>query len=307
MTRYAPYGIVIRADADLSDNIYGGITSQSIDTGAEVNSEVTAGAPNPQFGEIAQSQAGGNFVTHDISAMLQKIGLTGLCMSGGTTPGFAIYTLAKDACGSIASGSVHRRLKIPNALVVPQSLSVRQGQRASLTCQVMSFYDGTNNPIQVETSIAAPSGMTDLIGFHLGPVIVGSFAIGQVTSVDINFGNQIVPEYDDGEIWPTSLHIERQQPVITINTHDVVEFGTNIPLTGLLGTHANTSIVLRKRSIGTGAFVSGANHIKLTAGGVCLVRETQASGNSPHSMTIQITTLDDGTNAMIEPVYNHTL
>ena len=303
MSRFIPYGVVINSTT------IGGITDQSIDTGAEVNSEVTAGGTSPQFGELAAIATGGQFQGHDVAAMLTAIGSRGLCLEGDDAPGFALWTLTKNDCGTLASGSVHRKLIIPNGLVVPRTLTIQQGQRASLTCEVFGIFDGTNDPIIVSTSLAAPTGLTDVIGFHLGETKVGNVAITNIQQISLDFGIEVQPEYDDGESFPKSLHIGKVQPVMSITTHDVSKFGSSgVPLQGLAGTHANTYTIARKRAIGTSSFVAAAEHAKLTMAGVVTVKQAaNASSNGVHGMTIMVTSLDDGTNDMVDIDLAHDL
>ena len=136
----------------------------------------------------------------------------------------------------------------------------------------------------------------------MGAVSLAGVAIERNASVGIEFGNQISPENDDGEVFAKSLNIDQFQPVVTVATHDVSKFGNGagqIPLRGQLAVHGNTSIVLRKRLIGTGSFETGANHLRFTVAGVVTCKETTASGNAPFSMTTMLTSLDDGTNDML--------
>ena len=305
MSRSVGYGV------DIDGTVVGGITEQSIDTGAEVNSEVTAGGTAPQFGELATVATGGQFTGHDVAALLGELGSRGLCITGGADVGFGLWTLLKNDCGTIASGSVHRKMIIPNGLIVPRTLTVSQGQRASLSCEVFGIYDGTNDPIIVTASVAAPTGLTDLIGYHLGPTTVGGVELTKITQISMDFGIDVQQEYDDGESFPRSLHIGKVQPTMTITTHDVEKFGTGagkIPLRGLFGTHANTHTVLRKRDIGTAAFVTGANQAKFSMGGMVTARQVaSASGNSPHSMEVMITSLDDQTNEMVVMAFDHEI
>ena len=106
MSRFTPYGVQVVPDGG-SSVIIGGVTSQDIDTGTEVNAEVTAGAESPQYGELNQTQPGGNFTTHDIASLWQAIGTRGACLTGGADPGFGLYKLKREPCGSLSSGSVH--------------------------------------------------------------------------------------------------------------------------------------------------------------------------------------------------------
>lgn len=307
MSRFVTYGV------NIDGTLFGGVTEQSMTTGAEVNSEVTAGGTSPQFGELATVATGATFTAHSIAALLIKLGAKGFCMDAGdadpVVPGFGLWKIKKEDCGTIATGSVHDLLIIPNGLVVPRTLTVQQGQRASLTCEVFGTFDGTNDPIIEDNGKTAPTGITDLIGFHLGPTTVAGVALEKITQITIDFGIEVTPEYDDGDSFPKSLHVGKIQPTMTITTHDVAKFGAaGIPLTGAIGTHANTHTVLRKRAIGTSAFVTAAEHAKFSMAGVVTAKQVAGgSTNAPHSMEVMVTSLDDATNDMIDMDFAHSL
>ena len=299
--RYTPWAVEIVPDGG-SSQIIGGVTAQNVDTGAQVNAEVNAGLASPQYGEIGTLQSAGSFTAHDITKVLTAIGTRGACLDGGASPGFAIWTLKKNDCGDLATGSVHRKVIIPNGRIVPTTLNAQQGSRASITCSVMSLYDGTNDPIIILENQAAPTGIVDNVGFHMGAIQLAGVTLERNSNFSIDFGNTITPEYDDGEVFAQSLHIDQVQPTLSVTTHDVSKFGdgaSQIPLRGKAATHANTSIFLRKRVLGTGSFDAGDVHIEFNAAGVVTVGNTSATGNSPHAMDVSLTSLDDTTNDML--------
>jgi hypothetical protein len=307
MTLYSPYGVEVKPDGG-STVLIGGVTDQSIDTGVQVNAEVTAGAGTPQYGEISLTQVGGRFSCHDIVTLLSAIGFRGACLTGGAGVGFGLYSLKKEACGTLSSGSVHRKMVIPNGRIVPVSLSVQQGRRASLVCQVFGLYDGTNLPLIVTANVAAPTGLADAFGFHLGVMQIAGVTLTNVTGLEINFGNTVNPVVEDGEIYAKQIDVPEHKPTITISTNNPDKFGgANITLTGKRATHANSSMVLRRRLNGTGAFSTSADHINLTMDGVAHYREFSASGNNPWTASVMITGLDDGTNDPIVADYAHSL
>lgn len=305
MALYTPYGVQIQASGGSLTTI-GGVTEQSIDTGVSVNAEVTAGAITPQFGEIATVQAGGRFTSHNVGGVLAAIGNKGACLAGSTAPGFAIWTLQRDSCGSLASGSVHRKLVIPNGRIFPVSLSVGQNQRASLVTEVIALYDGTNKPILSTGSQAAPTGLADDYGFHIGAVSVAGITVTNVTGIEINYGNTVQAIFEDGEVWPKQLNHTEHKPTITIRTNAINLFGSGagvVPIEGLRATHADSSLVLRRKVAGTGSFSGEADHIQMTFDGVAHFQQITSSGNALYGTTIMITCLDDGDNEPIVADY----
>ena len=316
MTRNTTYAIELRAGDPLpvSSTWIGGITSQSVSTGVQVNTEVTAGDPNPRYGEVGSVIPAASFTTLDLKTLLTAIGTTGECLIGLTDLGFKMWALKRKACGAIdTSGTpgVHSSFCIPNGLIVPVTLSASHGSRASLSAQVFSYWDGTNDPLIPAHSLAAPSATfpDDVNGYHLGTVAVAGYTLTKKTSVTINYGISITPQSEDGDIYSRSLLRASVKPTVSITCYDVGAFKTSgaLKLQGDHATHANTSIVLRKKVLGEGSYASGANHIEYTIDGVARITEIGGSGHGPHAVQVEIDGLSDGTNAMLVQDLAYTL
>lgn len=313
MTRNTSYAIELRAGDPLpiTSTWIGGISQQAIRPGVQVNTEVTAGSENASYGEVGNVQPDASFTTMDIKTALTVIGTKGVCLIGATGLGFKMWALKRKPCGAIDSGSVHTSWTIPNGLIIPQTLSVQHGSRASLSAQVFSLWDGANDSLIIADTLAAPvpaSPITDVNGFHLGPVSIGGVTFTDKTSISIGFGISVQPQSADGDVNAKSLFIASVQPVVQITCYDVEKFkASGIPLVGKHALHSDTSFVLRKKVLGSGAFASGANHAEFTIDGVATVQEISASGHAPHAMQVTINGLDDGTNDMIVMDLAHTL
>lgn len=310
MDIYNAWGAIIQPKGAVSATKIGGITSQSIALGTEHTAVPTAGQTRAQHSEITSISPRGNITTHDVSSLLTLIGTEGACLEGGAVAGFELYQLALEACGDIKAGSVHRKMVIPNGRIIPRSLSVSHRSNAELTAEVIATYDGTNLPVIPAATVAAPTGLTDANRFTLGAVTVGGVTLEGNTSLDVSFGVDIQTDGGDSDLYDTHLQVLQVKPEITITTRDVSKFAVSgaIGLTGLHGTHANSSIVLRKRVNGTGDFSSAADSIEITFDGLISIDQaTSASNNQRSEMTIKITCLDDGTNAPLIFSFIHDL
>lgn len=311
MTRNTSYAIELRAGdpVPVSSTWIGGLSQQNINPGVQVNTEVTAGSENASYGEVGNIQPSASFTSMDIKSLLGVTGTKGVCLIGATSLGFRMWALKRKACGAVDSTSVHTNWTIPNGLLVPQTLSVQHGGRASLSAQVFSLWDGTNDSLIVLDSQADPAAsFQDLNGFHLGPVDIAGNTFVEKTSISVGFGISVQPQVADGDVNAKSLFIAEVKPVIQINCYDVEKFkASGLPLEGKHATHGDTSFVLRKKVLGSGAFATGANHIEFTTDGVATVQEIAASGHAPHSMQVTVNSLDDGTNDMLVMDLAHTL
>ncbi|QEF98150.1 hypothetical protein Mal15_21980 [Stieleria maiorica] len=314
MTRNTSYAIELRAGDPLpaSSTWIGGISNQSIRPGVQVNTEVTAGSENASYGEIGNIQPDATFTTMDIKTLLTAIGTKGECLIGVNDLGFKMWAIKRKPCGTIdTSGTpgVHTSWTIPNGLIIPQTLSVSHGSRASLSAQVFSLWDESNDSLIIAEDLAAPSPASpilDVNGYHLGPVNVAGISMTEKTSISMGFGMVVQPQSADGDVNAKSLFVAERKPFVQITCYDVSKFA-DIELVGKHATHANTAIVLRKKLLGSGAFMSGAEHAEFTADGVLSVQEIGADGHAPHAMQVTLSALDDGNNDMIVMDLSHTL
>ncbi|EMI47382.1 hypothetical protein [Rhodopirellula sp. SWK7] len=286
---YSAHSAVINGTA------IGAIISQSIDPGIQVQSDVAAGFVKPQYGEIVSANGIASLSSYDIAGLLAIVGVEGVCIG---EDGFVLNFASWDACGAIAS-SGHIARSIAKGFVFPDTLTLQHGSRGNLSVRVAAFREGSNDPIT--TGVATlPTGATDELGYHLGPVTIAGLTFTRNTTVTINFGIEVEPEIDSGDTYPLSLRIKKIQPVIDVTTKDLTQFGdAAIPIGGVRATHANSSVVARKRVIGTGTYATGGSHLEMTFDGVAQIGTTEGSGNDAATMAARITTLDDKTNAMI--------
>ncbi|MCM2373913.1 hypothetical protein [Aporhodopirellula aestuarii] len=273
----------------------GAIISQSIDPGIEVQSDVAAGFVKPQYGEIVSANGIGSLSTYDIAGLLAIVGAEGVCLDEN---GFVLNFASWTACGAVAT-SGHIARSIAKGFVFPDSITLQHGSRGNMSARVAAYREGANDPITTGAA-TLPTGLTDELGYHLGPITVAGITFTRNTTVSINFGIEVEPEIDDGDTYPLSLRVKKVQPIIDITTKDLSQFGSSgIPIGGIRATHSNTSLVARKRVIGTGTYATGTSHLEMTFDGVAQVGVTEGSGNDSATMGVRITTLDDKTNAMI--------
>lgn len=295
---YAGYGVSIKADGDVSATLIGGVENQSMAINSQVVAEETAGTEYARQGHITEVKPRGSFSCYSVGAVLAKLGLRGAYLAGGNAAGFTLYQLKRDEIGVIAAGSVHRALFIPNGLAMIRSISASHRQSATVNVDVMSLWDGTNNPLIIAETQAAPTGLDDTHRFSLGSISIGGIAFEGNLSVDIDFGNNADSDGGDSDLYDRNIEVSQILPTITIRGKEVANFSASLGLAGILGTHANTSIQLRRRTRGTGAFSGSADSIKITAEAIVTVEDAfTASGNKRGEMSIKLTCLDDSSNA----------
>jgi hypothetical protein len=300
MTIYKGYGVRFTPSGGTA-KLIGGITAQSLMLGSQVQAQETAGAKYAQSGNIVSMKPRGMFTSHSVGALAVALGLNGACLAGGSSPGLEMWELSYERCGSItASGTPHRKLIVPNGIVIPRSIECSHQQDATMSAEVIAAYDGTNDPVIISGGQSAPTGLTDAFRFTLGPISVAGIDITNVMNMSIDFGNNAKTDGGDSELFDSHIEVTQILPTITIRTKDVTKFAASgaIPLRGSRATHADTSIVLRRRVNGTGTFSTSDDNIEITADGIVNWEDVwNAQANGRGEATIKITCMDDGTNA----------
>lgn len=301
MSHYTNHSIVVQDDADASATVIGSLTSVSAPIDQEVLKEETAGQVYPEQISVVSQKPRATFNSFDLPKVIDAFGLLGRKVVEGTgKPGFAI-TQAKYDNGALVSGSNHRRLKFPLSHSRINRLSVSHRQDAQVECETVAIYDGSNDPVVIEGSQALPSLPSSPGRWTIGAVQVGGQAITCKIQLDIDFGFSVDAFGCDDEHWDSHFHVNQAAPQISITSLDPENFSdSKVILEGLVGTHANTKIVLKKRTASQASYVADATaeHIEITLAGVILVTDAHnASGNQKAQSTYQVEAAWDGSNA----------
>lgn len=301
MTHYKNHTIEVQDAADGSATIIGSILDASAPIEQDVQSDSVAGTFYPQQVQVVNQKPAFRFNTLDIPKVIAAFGVTGKTIVSDTGKvGVAMYQ-AKYANSALVAGSNHRRLIFDESYAMVSRISVSHRQDARAECSAMAIWDGTNNPIVIGTAVALPTLPASAGRWTIGKVTIGGVLITCNIQVDIDFGITTDLFGCDSDIWDTHLNLDDIKPKISITSLDVENFGAaTVPLIGLAGTHANTTIYLRKRTTsGLASFVGDATaeHIKITAAGILLCNEAMsASGNKQGQAQLEMTCTYDGTN-----------
>lgn len=284
--------------AAANTTILGGITRQAVNTGTEVRGEAVAGAPWVRFRSIVAQKPGGEFTSRAIAACLAACTVLGKDLST-LAAGLSLY-FARHARGArIASGSVHSKYTFRDGLWLPRSLAIDHRGDAQLTCAIVATYDGTNAPLIVSHTEALPAAPTEEV-FTLGPFRVGGVVMGQMTNLQIDFGLSESLLGADSDLYDTFASIEGVEPAVTMKGTNLVWLdAAAVPLTGKVGTHANTTWYLRKRAAGaTYVADATAEHIQFTGAGLAYVTGAASGGQKGPAECTVVMPLDyDGTNS----------
>jgi hypothetical protein len=302
MGHYKNHSITIQDTADSSAVVIGSLTQVSTPIDHEVIKDETGGKAYPDQISIVSQKPRVAFTSFDLPKIITAFGLNGRLLTAASPKlGFALHQAFYNDGGVIASGSNHRRLTLPKSFSRVNRISVSHRQNATAECEAVAIYDGTNDPIVIEGTVAVPTLPASAGRWTLSDMEVDDISIGCKTQLDIDFGFNVDAYGCDDEIWDSHLDVTQIHPMITITSLDPTNFAdAKVLLEGLVGAHADSKLILRKRTSKQASYVADATeeHISITFSGVILATDAHnASGNSKASSTFRIEVDYDGTNA----------
>jgi hypothetical protein len=281
----------------------GGINRTSASLNLDVRQEPTSGDVYSRFQSIYSIKPMASFATRNLVTALDNVGLSGEQITSGNT--LLLYGQQQLEGGSRTTGANHRIYTINEGLIVPRRLTCEHQGDAELMYEVLTTYDGTNNPITVADSQNLGTHPGDTERFTIGEVVLtdvdaNAFTFDHIRKVEIDFGIQAETIGSDSDIYDTFARIVEIQPSVTITGINLHWFGSS--LLTILGEnirHSGTNIVFQKRAAGA-TFVAGATqeHVGFTCAGLAHMDQIlEAQGNGLHEVVLKIPLRYDGTNA----------
>lgn len=277
----------------------GSVVRQGLRIGNQVVQVPTSGEAFARFIALYGQKFSVMWEVLDLKTCLDACGVLGTYVTSTIKTGVTLYAQKISEGGTRTAGATHDSWNIKEGYAYPSAITCEHQGDARLSYDLLPTWDGTNNPIVIAKDVALPSPITDALRYTIGPITLGGIVFDQVRRVSIGFGIAAQTEGADSDIWDGFSFVQSVIPSIRI---DGVKKrwldSTAIPLTGLLCTHANSSIIFRKRAIG-GTFVlpATAEHVKFTFAGLAVVPTIfESEGNAPGTVSIEIPISWDGTN-----------
>jgi len=293
--------VQIHCTADDTAVKIGGITKQAIKVETEAKGEAVSGAVHPKLASIYSQKPTASFTSYALTSVLNRVTQIGSLIDADEThPGVTLYGQVYAAGGHRATGSSHRSYNIKRGVIVPKTLSCEHRGDATIDCDILATYDGTNAPVIPADSQALPESVTDPGRWTLYSLQLGDVTLGSWRNLEIDFGMEVESEGYGSEPFDRLLRIVRIEPKLTVRGIDPAWFAAAdaVDLDGLSGTHANCSIKLAHRATG-GKFVAVGTetHITCTCAGVLFVddiQDVEHGGAAEVSLGMQL--YHDGTN-----------
>jgi hypothetical protein len=225
-----------------------------------------------------------------LASILNITGMVGAVLSA-----FEVYEIAHDEDG-IASGSVHRKWSMTEAVAQVESISTSKGH-AEISVAVHAVEDGTNAVWVLTEDVALPTmtRVTDV--WYQGPLYV-STTLYNTEQITITPGAEVKKRHSNGSVGPTFVGLKEPVPVIAVSAED----GELAALAGAFGDVVGpVTIFFRKGAEGDGLRVANATetHISLVVPSVFMTpdgKDGEPRGEIAQNVTMDVR--DDGTNAI---------
>jgi len=179
-----------------------------------------SGAVDPSFVSIGKIAPEITFDTNAVKTALAKLGgINGAALSND------IFFLQKMAAGGLRAGtSSHTKVTLASGIIVPTSISVSDGEAATIGYRVVPVSaDGDASPIAI-TTLQSLEANQDLLAelYTLGAVTINGADIDGVDKWTLDFG--ITLEIVNHHIYPTFAGVMSRGPSFSITTFDMDTF-----------------------------------------------------------------------------------
>ena len=285
----------------------GGVSTSAVNNNPEIIQDYADGGIHPTLTTIKAFAEELSFTTNNIDKAFDLIGSVGDCIDDGSS--IEIYYARFTACSKgPAPGAIHRRITISQGdnvagLFHPGSVSTDHRGDATFSFMVKPQTDGTNSPLTIEVDIALPADLQTRIDnqnrYTIGPVTLAGTIYNGIKSFGIEFGIGVTRESADSSIFDEFIGIEKTATKISLSglNPDWVTPGT---ISGSALAHADTQLVLRRRTRGAAGYVPAATaeHIVITTNGLAVPTNVASSNEqNPVESGIDVYCDFDGINS----------
>ncbi len=272
------------------------VREQRIDAGLRELIVSGDGAVDAKYAALMDIDPKMTFQTTDIAGFLGICGISGLAVTE-----VILYFQKTTESGIRAGAGAHKTVTVSAGLVLPRTISARQGGEAVLAFDVVLISsDGLTSPLTIASGQDLASGATVDAVFTLGPwKLNGSMQEG-IQSLDVDFGLRERIYKHSGLPYPVRVHIEERKPRVRLRTTDVPFFTAN-DLDGV-AQGATASLVWFRKLNREGVRVANATaeHIKFTIyDGIWKAGTVGGSHPSEQMADVEIEPISDGTNPIL--------
>lgn len=281
----------------VNTTVLGQVSSWSCNNNVEVLADVTSGYVDPTFSYVPTIKPELTFETASIKETLDVCGISGYPIDSGNA-GVTFYLQKLIAGGTRSVTTDNHLLKITNGILIPDTLSASNTERAKITMKAHAITDGTVFPI-VKTTGSLHAFPTDNEGWEVGPLKINGTIIQSIETIDVNFGiTTYIHTGEDG--LSDFVCIDTRLPEITITSNDSDAIYSVISDLMAVEQSVSDSVVYLRKLLGGAARVPDitAEHISFTIDAGTISVES-IEGGMPNALSIKITPIWDGTAAIM--------
>lgn len=245
--------------------------------------EYPAGHPHPLFTANQESKPAIAFTTPEIDIVLANIGSGGAAITNASHLYFKVSTEV-----GIPSRvtSTHRRYQVAKCLCYWTNIRAPHNGTAEADVVIQAAYDGSNDPIALQTGQTLSGNLAAGTYFGAGPVLINGTQIeaGSIQQIDIASGINLLQIGGDTEEWDRFVGVERTAPTVNITTSEAAAFFTY----GLQGTAldgANGVVAYLRKYSNTGSRVANGTAEHVSFQGLNGVARPQESGGDGSGVT----------------------
>ncbi|UCG33297.1 MAG: hypothetical protein JSU68_01450 [Phycisphaerales bacterium] len=258
LAAYSLYAVGIGTEGTIRQ-----ISAQGMDPAIQKALLSGDGSVEPTWASVIQQEPRATFTTTQIKTVLDLVWPYGYVIPTNSQP-LDLWFRKRAAGSTFASGSDHVKCTINKGLLVPQVIRATQGQPATIDCEVVILWDGTNDPIVIE----ADQALDDL-----SPVVSEVYTLGpwwidnvkyEDSIQDFTFdpGLRIETVKGGGKVWPLQASIHDHNAAMRCTLLDLSILDKTADL-GVFGKAISTGVTrafLRK-------LVEGATYVPDTGTG----------------------------------------
>ena len=260
--------------------------------GADVLMKHPSGHTHPMFGGTVNQAPSISASTPQISTFLALVPVNGLAFTADVDSYFKQMT----ATGNTARASaVHTKVTIAEGMLHWTTVNLTHNAESTVDFVLTASYDGTNDPIVDAGTTALSGNLAAGEMFGAGNVVINGTTIGEIQSVTISSGVQLLIRGDASNLWPDFVAVQTTNPTITITTNDIDVRATagidGVALNGSTGVVCYARQFTNNMAGGVGRVANlTATHVAFTALNGHYRVDSSGDGTDPVSSTITVNT-----------------
>jgi len=210
---------------------------------------------------------------------------------GLSCTGNCIFQYQKRADQGVFAGAGTNTLATATkGFLLPTRLSASNGGRASLGLNFHALFDGTNEPLVFSQNQNLTGTPTFTSAFYGQIVYVNGSVVDSLLSASIDFGLAVVPQYEDGVVFPTLMSIVARTPTISL-TFASVRHTIHTLTTAFIAALGGAIGVYFFKGVASGKRVANAttSHCKISAAtGSWGADDISVQGNDDATLTVTV-------------------